>query len=599
MFQTYRGIRNFFKKWWLITKFAIRMLGTHCGYSYFDGCVFCVTFSIIIIFSSCLNISLLYWGIQQFLIISLIVFFFFLLLCYLIWLDEFFWFDNDMRVFTFFLRWAEHIFKKIFKFLKWLLQPFFKILKFFFNYFWSGSLERKYFWFTIGVILTLIILQNSLYFVLHKPPDKYTDALIIGYQHVRVPIPELHTLKYFEVFFYTHVGLIVSLFDFLYFWYVRFLDLVAPILAFHKLPLPLIFIPLSFIFFFLQYLFFVLPILITIAYYTLAERKIMASVQRRKGPDIVGFFGVLQPIADGVKLILKEIIVPHKANYLLFLFAPVLSFSLSLFLWVIIPFTYKAGFLDSQYGLLYLFAISSLSIFGVIGAGWSSNSKYAILGSLRSAAQLISYEIALGFVFLTVGLFAESFNILDIIISQKNHSNIFALFPLCFIFFISALAETNRAPFDLPEAEAEIVAGYNVEYSGIKFALFFLGEYSNMLIMSMVTVILFFGSSSVFGIYDIGDLCYYRNINNLSESYFELADLWFSIKVGFIAGIFIIIRAALPRVRYDQLMYLGWQVFLPLTLSFFCFFLSIFFSSDLFFFWDKFDYFDLFFDILN
>lgn len=313
---------------------------------------------------------------------------------------------------------------------------------------------------------------------------------------------------------------------------------------------------------------FLLPILLSVAYYTLAERKIMGSVQRRKGPNVVGFWGLLQPLADGIKLVFKEPIVPRKANYFLFVFAPILTFALSLLLWTVVPFSLVEGFLDSNYSLLYIFAISSLSIFGIIGSGWASNSKYAVLGALRSAAQMISYEIALGFVFLTVALVSESLNILDILLAQIHFSNVWFLFPLALVFFISALAETNRAPFDLPEAEAEIVAGYNIEYSGIKFALFFLGEYSNMLIMSLLTVILFFGS-------DI-------------SSTFSL--LFFSLKVAVVSSIFVFVRATLPRVRYDQLMYLGWQVFLPLTLGFFILILGIFYLDDLFFYWNDFNY---------
>ncbi len=329
--------------------------------------------------------------------------------------------------------------------------------------------------------------------------------------------------------------------------------------------------------FIISLILFLLPILISVAYYTLAERKIMGSVQRRKGPNVVGFWGLLQPLADGVKLVLKEPIIPRKANYFLFIFAPVLTFALSLLLWTVVPFSLLEGFLDSPYSLLYIFAISSLSIFGIIGSGWASNSKYAILGALRSAAQMISYEIALGFVFLTVALVTESLNILDILLAQHKFSNFWFLFPLGFVFFISALAETNRAPFDLPEAEAEIVAGYNIEYSGIKFALFFLGEYSNMLIMSLLTVILFFGS-------DITS----------SFSFF-----FFCLKVSLVSSLFVFVRATLPRVRYDQLMYLGWQVFLPLTLGFFILILGIFYLDDLSFFWNDINYSNFFYDLIS
>jgi NADH-quinone oxidoreductase subunit H len=327
--------------------------------------------------------------------------------------------------------------------------------------------------------------------------------------------------------------------------------------------------------FLLIFVSFVLFILLAVAYYTLGERKIMASAQRRKGPNVAGFFGLLQPLADGLKLIFKEIIIPQKANKQLFILAPILTFALSLLLWGYLPFTLFLGYIDTPYSLIYLFAISSLSIFGIIGAGWASNSKYAILGSLRSAGQLISYEIAIGFSFLTVGLVSESLNILDILIKQTNQSNFVFLFPILIIFFISALAETNRAPFDLPEAEAEIVAGYNIEYSGVMFALFFLGEYSNMLIMSVVTVILFFGKY-------------------LLTSY---GLLFFSLKVSLVAALFVIVRATLPRVRYDQLMFLGWNIFLPISLGFFYFILSIYYVVDLSCSWHDLYYAELFFNL--
>lgn len=237
----------------------------------------------------------------------------------------------------------------------------------------------------------------------------------------------------------------------------------------------------------------ILFVLIAVAYYTLAERKIMAAIQRRRGPNVVGIWGLLQPLADGLKAVLKEIIIPRKANRIIFLGAPILTLVLSLAGWIVIPFNMSCLLADINLGLLYLFALSSLNVYSIIFAGWSSNSKYAFLGGLRSAAQMISYEVALGLIILPVVLCVGSFNLTDIVLAQRSTWFIFPLFPLALIFFISSLAETNRAPFDLPEAEAELVAGYNVEYSSITFAMFFLGEYSNMLLMSSLNTILFLG----------------------------------------------------------------------------------------------------------
>ncbi len=313
----------------------------------------------------------------------------------------------------------------------------------------------------------------------------------------------------------------------------------------------------------------VIPILLVIAFYTLAERKVMGAIQRRRGPNVAGFWGLLQPLVDGVKLVIKEPIIPRKANKNLFIFAPIITFVLAIILWSLVPFTFYSFLSDSFLSLLVIFAISSLGIFGIVGAGWASNSKYALLGSLRSAAQMISYEISLGFIFLTIILITESANLFDIYLSQKNCINFFPLFPLCLVFFISILAETNRAPFDLPEAEAEIVAGYNIEYSGILFALFFLGEYSNMFIMSCLFVNLFFGGLPLTAPYLIA---------------------YFIIKVLGVCSLFIIVRAVLPRVRYDQLMYIGWEIFLPISLVFFFFVASILLIDDLIYFWGDLNY---------
>lgn len=295
----------------------------------------------------------------------------------------------------------------------------------------------------------------------------------------------------------------------------------------------------------------VVPLLISVAYFTLAERKIMGSIQRRRGPNVIGYMGLLQPLADGLKLFVKETILPTNANLSLFVLAPVITFSLSLISWAVIPFGEGQVISDLHLGLLYSLAISSLGVYGVLISGWSSNSKYAFLGGLRSAAQMVSYEIPMGFILVIVVLCVGSANLSEIVISQTEVWLVFPLLPLSVMFFICCLAETNRHPFDLPEAEAELVSGYNVEYSAMGFALFFLGEYSNMLFMSSLTVILFLG----------GWLPFF----GLS---FIPGSIWFGIKICFFVVMFIWIRAILPRYRYDQLMSLGWKCFLPLSLGF-------------------------------
>lgn len=306
----------------------------------------------------------------------------------------------------------------------------------------------------------------------------------------------------------------------------------------------------------------ILFVLISVAYYTLAERKIMAAIQRRRGPNVVGIWGLLQPLADGLKALLKEVIIPRKSNKFIFLGAPLLTLILSLAGWIVIPFNMSCFIADINLGLLYLFALSSLNVYSIIFAGWSSNSKYAFLGGLRSAAQMISYEVALGLIILPVVLCAGSFNLNDIVINQKGTWYLLPLLPLAIIFFISSLAETNRAPFDLPEAEAELVAGYNVEYSSITFAMFFLGEYSNMLIMCCLNSILFLG----------GWLAPFDFLTFIPETF------WFAIKITIYSFIFVWIRAAFPRFRYDQLMNLGWKIFLPITLAYFIFVSGVFFT---------------------
>lgn len=296
-----------------------------------------------------------------------------------------------------------------------------------------------------------------------------------------------------------------------------------------------------------------LPLIIAVAYFTLVERKIMAGIQRRRGPDVVGAWGLIQPFADAAKLILKETILPSTANTVLFVIAPILSFMLSLVGWAVIPFGETFVLADINVGVLYLFAISSLGVYGIIMSGWASNSKYAFLGGLRSAAQMVSYEVSIGFILIAVILCAGSLNLSTIVMSQQSVWYCLPLFPMFFMFFISALAETNRHPFDLPEAEAELVAGYNVEYSAAGFALFFLGEYANMIMMSSVTTIMFLGG--------------WLPLIDIFPINMVPGPVWFGLKVCFFVALFVWARAAYPRYRYDQLMRLGWKVFLPLSLG--------------------------------
>jgi NADH-quinone oxidoreductase subunit H len=304
----------------------------------------------------------------------------------------------------------------------------------------------------------------------------------------------------------------------------------------------------------LQIIAITIPLLISVAYFTVAERKIMGAIQRRKGPNVIGFIGLLQAFSDGLKLFVKETTLPSNSNIFIFIVSPILAFILSLIGWAVIPFGHKIVLSDANLGILYLFAVSSFNVYGIVLAGWSSNSKYAYLGGMRSAAQMISYEISIGFILLTVCVCTGSLNLSQIVLSQSEIWLIVPLLPLFIMFYISMLAETNRHPFDLPEAEAELVSGYNVEYSAMTFALFFLGEYSNMLIMSSISSILFLGGwLPVINIYPF---------NMLPGS------LWFSLKVILGVLFFIITRATLPRYRYDQLMHLGWKCFLPLSIGY-------------------------------
>ena len=292
--------------------------------------------------------------------------------------------------------------------------------------------------------------------------------------------------------------------------------------------------------------------MIFIAYLTFFERKVIGAIQLRKGPNVVGPLGLFQPFADGIKLLTKETIFPEKSNKFIFILSPIITFTLALLAWAVIPIDYKLVLADINVGIMYIFAISSLGVYGIIMAGWSSNSRYAFLGSLRSAAQMISYEVSIGLIIISILLTAKSLNLTDIVMAQKDLWYIIPHFPMFVIFFISTLAETNRAPFDLPEAESELVAGYNVEYSSMSFGLFFLGEYGNMILMSSMTTILFLGGWLV--------------PFNFEFLTIVPGFIWFLIKVSLLLFVFLWVRATLPRYRYDQLMTLGWKLFLPLSL---------------------------------
>ncbi len=299
----------------------------------------------------------------------------------------------------------------------------------------------------------------------------------------------------------------------------------------------------------LEVLAILLPLLFAVAYLTYAERRVLAAIQLRKGPNVVGPFGLLQPIADAVKMLMKETVVPVGASRVLFLMAPMLTFTLAMIAWAVVPVADGWAVANINVGLLYLFAISSLGVYGIVIAGWASNSKYAFLGALRSAAQMVSYEVSMGFVLVSVLLCAGSLNLTDIVHAQQHVWFCFPLFPMFVVFFISALAETNRAPFDIPEGESEIVAGFFVEYSSMSFGLFFLGEYANMILMSATTSIMFLGG-------------WYGPFGLLPQA----GPLWLILKICALLFVFIWVRGTFPRYRYDQLMRLGWKVFLPASL---------------------------------
>jgi NADH-quinone oxidoreductase subunit H len=301
-----------------------------------------------------------------------------------------------------------------------------------------------------------------------------------------------------------------------------------------------------------QALALLVPVLIAVAYLTWAERKVLGAMQLRRGPNVVGPFGLGQPFADAIKMLMKETIIPSGSSRLLFLAAPMLTFTLAMLAWAVIPVNDGWAIADINVGILYLFAISSLGVYGIIIAGWASNSKYAFLGALRSAAQMVSYEVSIGFVIVAVLLCVGSLNLTEIVRAQETVWFALPLFPMFVIFFISALAETNRAPFDLPEGESELVAGFFVEYSSMSFALFFLGEYANMILMSALATILFLGG--------------WLPPLDVAPLNWIPGPVWFALKVAGCLFVFLWVRATFPRYRYDQLMRLGWKVFLPFTL---------------------------------
>ena len=299
-------------------------------------------------------------------------------------------------------------------------------------------------------------------------------------------------------------------------------------------------------------LFLLVPVLVSVAMIVWLDRRVWAFVQKRRGPNVVGPFGLLQSLADALKYIFKEIIIPSSSNKVIFILAPIVTMTLALIAWAVIPFSESQVLADINVGILYIFAVSSLGVYGIIMGGWASNSKYPFLGAIRSAAQMVSYEVSIGFIIVTVLLCVGSLNLIDIVVAQKKVWFAIPLFPMFVIFFISALAETNRPPFDLPEAEAELVAGYQTEYSGMMYALFWLGEYANILLMCAMGSILFLG-----GWLPPADIFPLNAIPS---------PLWLVLKILLLFVAFALIKAIVPRYRYDQLMRLGWKVFLPVSL---------------------------------
>ena len=305
------------------------------------------------------------------------------------------------------------------------------------------------------------------------------------------------------------------------------------------------------------------PLLISIAYVTLAERKVLGYIQCRKGPNVVGLYGLLQPIADGLKLFTKEIIIPNHANIFIYILAPVLSLTLAFIAWGVIPYSEGLVLSDLGLGILYLFAVSSISVYAILMSGWSSNSKYAFLGAIRAAAQMISYEVSIGLIIISVVLCVGSLNLIEIVIIQKSIWFIIPFFPVALMFFVSALAETNRVPFDLTEGESELVSGFNVEYSSMSFALFFLAEYCHIILMSAFGVILFLG-----GWLFPFEWNSFLSISPKDFSASWVNPAWLGGKIAILIFLFIWVRASYPRIRYDQLMALLWKSYLPLSLAF-------------------------------
>jgi NADH-quinone oxidoreductase subunit H len=300
-------------------------------------------------------------------------------------------------------------------------------------------------------------------------------------------------------------------------------------------------------------LFLLIPVLVSVAMIVWLDRRVWAFVQKRQGPNVVGPFGLLQSLADALKYIFKELIIPASSNKIIFVLAPIITMTLALVAWAVIPFSQIHVISNINVGILYLFAVSSLGVYGIIMGGWASNSKYPFLGAIRSAAQMVSYEVSIGIIIINVLLCVGSLNLNDIILAQKNLWFIIPLFPMFVIFFISALAETNRPPFDLPEAEAELVAGYQTEYSGMMYAMFWLGEYANILLMCAMGSILFLGG-------------WLSPIDILPFSLIP-GPIWLILKILLLFILFALVKAIVPRYRYDQLMKLGWKIFLPLSLT--------------------------------